>query len=137
MSRSGYSDEIDDQLEYGRWRGRVASAIRGKRGQAMLRELRDALDALPEKRLVAGVLKDEDGCCCTAGVILDAKGVPDLVNREGDDHDWIAQKLNVAPCVIQEIEWENDEDCYTAETPEQRWVRMREWVERRIQGANP
>jgi hypothetical protein len=57
MSRSGYSDDCEDVLAWGRWRGRVASAIRGKRGQAFLKELLAALDALPEKRLVANDLK--------------------------------------------------------------------------------
>ena len=48
MSRSGYSDDIDDNWAHIMWRGRVASSIRGKRGQAMLRELLAALDAMPE-----------------------------------------------------------------------------------------
>ena len=53
MSRSGYHDNMDDPLELGRWRGRVASAIRGKRGQRLLRDMLAALDAMSEKRLVA------------------------------------------------------------------------------------
>jgi hypothetical protein len=36
MSRSGYSDDNDDVAL---WRGRVASATRGKRGQAVARRL--------------------------------------------------------------------------------------------------
>ena len=38
MSRSGYCDELE-QSELAMWRGQVASAIRGKRGQAFLVEL--------------------------------------------------------------------------------------------------
>ena len=35
MSRSGlYEDDGEDHLAHGRWCGAVASAIRGKRGQA-------------------------------------------------------------------------------------------------------
>jgi hypothetical protein len=45
MSRSGYSDDLDP-LALGRWRGRVASAMRGKRGQAFLREMLAAMDAM-------------------------------------------------------------------------------------------
>lgn len=56
MSRSGYHDDLDT-LELGRWRGRVASAIRGKRGQKLLRDLLAALDAMPEKRLVSDVIE--------------------------------------------------------------------------------
>lgn len=55
MSRSGYVDDmdVDDALAHGRWRAQVASATRGKRGQKLLRDLLSALDAMPEKRLVA------------------------------------------------------------------------------------
>lgn len=56
MSRSGYTEDCDDNWQLIRWRGAVASAIRGKRGQAFLRELLAALDAMPEKRLIADAL---------------------------------------------------------------------------------
>jgi hypothetical protein len=52
MSRSGYYDDCDDWLAHGRWRARVASATRGKRGQKFLRDLLAALDAMPVKRLI-------------------------------------------------------------------------------------
>lgn len=45
MSRSGYSEELD-QWDLIRWRGQVASAIRGKRGQAFLRAMLAALSLL-------------------------------------------------------------------------------------------
>lgn len=57
MSRSGYCDDFDDPLEHGRWRAQVRSATRGKRGQKLLRDLLTALDSMPEKRLVTGVLE--------------------------------------------------------------------------------
>ncbi len=50
MSRSGYVDDIDN-LALINWRGAVKSAIQGKRGQAFLRALVDALDAMPETSL--------------------------------------------------------------------------------------
>jgi hypothetical protein len=56
MSRSGYSDDCDDQWRHIMWWGAVTSSIRGKRGQAFLREMRDALDAMPEKRLAPDAL---------------------------------------------------------------------------------
>jgi hypothetical protein len=43
MSRSGYVDDVD-QKDLAMYRGAVASAIRGKRGQALLREMREAMD---------------------------------------------------------------------------------------------
>lgn len=57
MSRAGYCDDIEDPLELGRWRAQVRSATRGKRGQKLLRDLLAALDAMPEKRLVADELE--------------------------------------------------------------------------------
>lgn len=45
MSRSGYNDYSIDNWDLIRWRGQVASAIKGKRGQAFLRELIEALVA--------------------------------------------------------------------------------------------
>lgn len=134
--RHGYVDDLDnwDQI---RWRGRVASAIRGKRGQKMLAELRDALDAMPTKRLVSRQLQTKQGECCALGCLAAAKG-KDLTEHEDDD-DCDLQELNgelaatfdVAECLIQEVEYENDEGA-CQETPEQRWTRMRRWVGKRL-----
>ena len=57
MSRSGYSDDYEG---LGLYRQTVENALRGKRGQAFLRELLEALDALDEKKLIEGYLKDGD-----------------------------------------------------------------------------
>lgn len=56
MSRSGYHEDLEP-LALGRWRGRVASAMRGKRGQKLLCDLLAALDAMPEKRLISDVIE--------------------------------------------------------------------------------
>src|SRR5690348_2829748 len=96
MSRSGYSDSLD-QWDLIRWRGAVASAIRGKRGQAFLREALAALDALPEKRLVAGelvVAEGDDGIAAEANAcLLGAVGLRrrmDLRGVDPEDRDRIA-----------------------------------------------
>lgn len=109
MGRSGlYEDDGDDPLAHGRWRGAVTSAIRGKLGQAFLRELADALDAMPEKWLVAGELQSADGCNCTLGVIASKRGL-DVASMDIDDYDAIADSLGVNAKIAQEIMWENDE----------------------------
>ena len=134
--RSGYVDDLEQQ-QLAMWRGRVMSAIRGKRGQRMLRELAAALDAMPEKRLVPGQLQRKDGDCCALGCLAMAKG-KDLTEHE-DSHDCDLRELNpelaetfdVAECLIQEVEYENDEGAWK-ETPEQRWARMRRWVEKNL-----
>lgn len=145
MGRHGYTDDIDDELEAGRWRGMVKSAINGKRGQAMLRDLLAALDAMPEKRLVAGALHTKEGDCCAIGAVCKVRGKDYTVHEEDDEYDLqelnetVAHELDVAPCLVQEIEYFNDElgDKYVkgkrvSETPEERWVRMRAWVAKQI-----
>ncbi len=45
MSRSGYDDNYDDEALCNLWRGAVERAIKGKRGQAFLREMRALVSA--------------------------------------------------------------------------------------------
>ena len=82
MSRFGDGDyepvidkrgrEIDTT---GLWRANVARALRGRRGQAALRDLREALLALPEKRLIEGAL-------CTVGLKGRIEAMPETVIRD-------------------------------------------------------
>lgn len=126
MSRSGYSDDYDfDPLALGRWRAQVASSIRGKRGQAFLRELIEALDALPEKRLIANDLEHAGNVCAIGSVGL-RRGV-DMSVLDPHDSDTIAGKFGIAHQLVREIEFMNDE-CYYGTTPEGRWQFMRDWA---------
>jgi hypothetical protein len=125
MSRSGYSDGVD-QWDLIRWRGAVASSIRGQRGQAFLRELVVALDAMPVKRLIARELR-QGGEVCTLGAIGATRGV-DLEALDPKDYSTLASIFGVASPLIQEIEWKNDDAWCVPETPESRWMRMRKWV---------
>jgi hypothetical protein len=130
MSRSGYSDDCDGWALI-RWRGAVTSAMRGKRGRDLLLELRDALDAMPEKVLIAHELVDAAGDFCTLGVIGQARGLP-LKDIDPEDSDQVAKLFDIAPALAKEIVFENDEAAWYDETPQQRWTRMRAWVERSI-----
>jgi hypothetical protein len=131
MSRSGYSDEYENlQL----WRNAVARAIRGERGQAFLKELLAALDALPEKRLIPEALVDSDGEVCALGSVGRLRGL-DMSKIDPEDHRKLADTFNIAPALVQEIEFENDDDFawnHHQATPEQRFERMRAWVVRKI-----
>lgn len=106
MSRSGYSDEC-----YGRelvmWRGAVNSAIKGKRGQSMLRETLAALDAMPVKELIAHELVQE-GEFCTLGVVGHARGI-DMSTIDPEDRDGVAKAFGIAPALAAEIVFMNDE----------------------------
>ena len=160
MSRSGYTDECDDQWALIRWRGAVNSAISGKRGQQFLRELAAALEAMPEKRLIADELQT-DGGFCTLGVIGAARGV-DLANLDPYDRERVSAVMNVAPALAAEIMYENDESIDRDEwidieivgpmrphypdwgrhtrtvrvnaqrVEERRWRYMREWVRKHL-----
>lgn len=129
MSRHGYSDELD-VLDLGRWRGQVCSAIRGKRGQEFLRELADAMDAMPEKWLIVGELIDSDGDCCTIGVVCKSRGI-DVSKVDPDEPEQVGAIVNIARQMAAEIEYENDDGGWN-ETPEKRWQRMRRWVDRHL-----
>lgn len=158
MSRSGYDDDYgdDDPLALGRYRAQVMSAIRGKRGQALLRELLVALDAMPEKRLVAGEL-EADGQFCALGVVGQARGL-NLASIDTYDVESLAPKFNIAEQLAREIMWVNDdfvnetrwveaEICGPMRPRErhqksvsvpnghagvQRWQEVRRWVERNL-----
>lgn len=134
MSRSGYVDDSgDDPLAFGRYRQAVKNAIEGKRGQAFLRELAAAMDAMPEKVLIANELIDEDGSCCAIGVVCKARGL-DVSQVDPDDPDQVGDLVGIARSMAAEIEFENDEDFGRNRdtTPERRWVYMRQWVQDHI-----
>lgn len=129
MSRSGYSEDIDNWSLI-KWRGQVASAIRGKRGQTFLKDLIAALDAMPEKKLIAHELKRTNGEVCALGAVGVARGVS-MEDLDPEDHDTVAHRFGIAHQLAQEIVYENDEICIYG-TPEERWNRMRAWAMERI-----
>jgi hypothetical protein len=130
MSRSGYSDDCDEWAVI-RWRGAVTSAIRGTRGQAFLKELLAALEAMPKKELIMDALVQQ-GEVCALGALGQARGM-EMTELDDDDPAQIAEAFQVAPALVQEIMFENDEDwlCRHA-TPDNRWHHMHEWVARQI-----
>lgn len=129
MSRSGYTDD-DSDGRIAVWRGRVASASRGRRGQQFFRDLLGALDAMPDKALIAHEL-EKDGEVCAIGALGRAKGL-DMGLMDPEDPSTIAPAFNIAECLAQEVEYMNDEWGHHAETPEERWTRMRLWVAEQI-----
>ena len=133
MSRSGYTEDIDDweaQLQANCYRGAVESAIRGRRGQAFLREMREALDAMPVKRLISHEL-EQGGEVCAIGSVGARRGI-NMSNLDPDAIESVAGKFGIAEALAREIVYENDEGKWGAETPEERWQRMRAWVDRQI-----
>ena len=139
MSRSGYSDDCDNNWGWIKWRGVVASAIRGKRGQDFLHEMLHAMAALPVHRLVADDLEATDlvSCShwgvfetqavCAIGAVGRSRGL-DMSKLDPEDIDTVAAQFGISKALAQEIVYMNDEASYS-ETPEQRFTRMRKWIE--------
>lgn len=112
MSRSGYTDDgDDDQLAHGRWRQAVKRALEGKRGQVLLRELLETLDAMEDKRLYAGSFATADGEFCTLGVLGAKRGTKtdDLGDEDDCDPAEVAARFGIAPAMASEIMYMNDE----------------------------
>lgn len=147
MIRSGYSEDCDGWALI-RWRGAVNSAIKGKRGQALLRELAEALDAMPVRELVAAEF-EAHGQFCALGVVGAKRGIQTahLIDAERED---VAKMFGVAEALAAEIMDVNDNGgnrwgLYhagiktTQEMDEadrrdraKRWTDVRQWVAQNI-----
>ena len=111
MSRSGYIDDNEDPLAQGRWRQAVRRSLEGKRGQMLLRELVEALDAMQDRRLYSGSFATAEGEFCTLGVLGAKRGTK--MDDLGDEHDCdtatVGQRFGIAPAMAAEIMYMNDE----------------------------
>jgi len=146
VSRSGYTDDCEDTWASIRWRGAVASALRGRRGQEMLRELADALDAMPVKELAAESLVTTDGMCCTLGALGQARGT-DMAAIDPEDRETVSKTFGIAEAMAAEIMWLNDEavnewdySAYPARKADEpiaarRWRYMRNWVDKQLKSV--
>lgn len=131
MSRSGYTDDYDgEHWQLIMWRGAVASAIKGRRGQAFLKEMLAAMDALPEPKLVANEL-EEEGAVCAIGSVGKKRGV-DMSEIDPEDYERVAKAFGVSEALAREVMWANDDGGRYKETDEERFARMRAWIVNRI-----
>lgn len=132
--RSGYSDDCDGWALI-MWRGAVNSAIKGKRGQAFLHEMKAAMDAMPNKRLISGELI-EGGDVCAIGSVIAARGIDAELHPY--DSEGIAKHVGISNALVKEIASINDDDFgYQLETPEERYARVYRWVKEQLIPAHP
>jgi hypothetical protein len=130
------------KMKYELWYANLRRAMQSKRGQAFLRELLEALDALPQKRLIQGAM-ERGGELCALGAVGLTRGM-DLDGLDSRDHDRIANAFGISSMLAQEIAYWNDqgmEACllgltdggeWTENTPEDRFTFVRAWVVARL-----
>lgn len=156
MSRSGYIDGDGDTEQmfavYG-WNANVRRCIAGRHGQAFMWELYNALEALPTHELITSGLVDQNGACCSLGAVARYRRmeIPERlrVTEEGEPDDYEFQEamgplLGIKNMLAREVMFYNDDAdewhevpgpatwrggaLSRAETPAERWQRMRAWV---------
>src|SRR5579859_286438 len=102
MSRSGYyENDCGETWSYIRWGGALKKAIDGKRGQALLTDLLYALDAMPDKKLIAGKFIQTEGQVCALGALAiarkDALDFSEIERQlENGDYETLSEHFNVA-----------------------------------------
>lgn len=121
----GELDSPEATLAYGRQVAAVNRAVRGRPGQRALRMLRDALLALPEKRLCGEVLSDGTNVCALGAICAyeygkerdlgwaEAMDEFDGIDSEGWATDYVAERFGLARSLAREIMWVNDEHVTT------------------------
>ena len=151
MSRHGYTENgEEDTLAFGRWRAQVANAIRGRRGQRLLRDLVAGLEAMPaDRRELHAVVIDDGEHACALGVVARVRGL-DLkdLNPFDDDgefldeweiddlhlSDALSSRLDVADQLAREVMYLNDDG---PSDPRERWRQMYGWALRHARGLQP
>lgn len=131
----------------GQQAGALRAAVRGRRGQAFLRELIDALDALPSQELAAGALEDpETGCCCAFGAVARARawGQEEIGFDPMDGDIWrpecrLAEAFDVAETLAWQVIAENEAlDSSNDRTwRRRRWRHVRNWAASEIESTKP
>lgn len=128
MSRISYTEDEDYPGQFALWDGNVKRSLQSKEGQAELLILHEALMALPKKRLIQGLLVDEEGEVCGIGAYARHKGL-DLKEFDPEDEtDEVGIYAGMPKLVAWKVVCKNDHD-YSFLTPEQRYTRMLKWVE--------
>jgi hypothetical protein len=130
---------------YGQQVGALKSALRGQRGQRLLRDLVAGLDSLPTPELSAGALEDEaTGCCCAFGAVRRYRGaaaVPLWFHPMEEDLDppHFAEPFDVAPALTWAVVAANEE--WSTSNKEayrrRRWERVRAWAVRHLARVEP
>ena len=141
MSRYCDSDDYDyEPWMEGQAAGAMQRAIRGRRGQRLLRDLIDGLDALPVPELAAGALEDpETGCVCAFGAVRLQRGadaVPLSFDPTDPDIDWryLAKPFDISETLANAVVSQNEYDSKSngEQSRRRRWQSVRAWAVRNL-----
>ncbi len=123
--RINYSDEEDYPGQYALWDANCRRSLKGRKGQAELRELEAALLALPAKQLIKDTLDDDDGGVCAIACYAKYKGLDLKKFDREDESDEVGIAAGMPPLVawtvvelndiIMDVVWE------VADGPLNRW----------------
>ena len=80
--------------------------------------------------MIAGEL-EANGEVCALGCVGRARGIA-MTEVDPHDSEAVAQMFGVAPALVREIEYVNDEYGWDQTTPEKRWELVRRWVTEQI-----
>jgi hypothetical protein len=116
--------------------GALRSAIRGRRGQQLLRDLVAGLDALPVPELAAGALEDpETGCVCALGAVRLQRGqeaVPLRFDPSDPDVDWreLAEPFDISETLANAVVGQNEYGSQSndEQSRRRRWLSVRAWA---------
>lgn len=101
--------------------------LHGKRGQAFLREILKALNAMPKKELIDWYLEQPEGVSAL-GCVGKVRGL-DMSNIVFRNYDILAEVFEIPAPLIAKVMYENDKEDVTYED---RWLRMRAWLKSQI-----
>lgn len=150
MSR--FSDDGDETgLTPEMWWHNIDLAIKGKRGQKALRELLQALEAVPGHVLVRDYLADDErGVACAVGAYAAYKRIATgKANSWGEALHALRQQYGYEPdgyemgvigkaetgmttTLAQHLAYQNDEGHWRAKTPEELWQVTYDWVKSQL-----
>ena len=125
MSRISYADDEEFGGQFELWQANCRRSLKGKRGQAALRELEAALVALPEKALIHGDV-EYGGQVCAVGAAIKARGLLDQVADDATDE--VAVDLLGWPRLVawKIVEMNDEQLCHVSEV--ERYDRMLAYV---------
>jgi hypothetical protein len=148
--RISYSEDEDFPGQFELWQANCRRSIKGKDGQKVLRELEQALLALPEKRLIADELQNAEGEVCAIGALAKYRGI-NKTESDPEEMEDVGVELGMPRLVAWKVVCVNDVEIdghyveaygpdrygrnlsvFVPVTPEERYATMLNWVQRQI-----